>query len=259
VKTAQVVTANHPTTEMLLKQGTSPDDLWLIASYSGAGASSTKVTFKGLPSWTHRGVVYTENRTVTASKGSFSDRFAQWDTHVYHFVEPLILRKQTPRRAPIGSHVTLQGKGLAAVKSVTFGGAKARFRIVSDSKIVATVPKRAQSGSTVLTSPLTQVKSAFRLIPGSVTKPKITGTPKLGRRLKATTGTWSGRTPTSYAFQWLSCNSHGARCSTVKGAAKRTLSLGPSLVGRRYRVVVTAHTASGSASATSAATRTVTR
>lgn len=253
-KTPQV-TADNATTETMLKQGTSPDDLWLIATRSGPGSKPVK--FQGLPSWVHRGAVYTENRTVTASHGSFSDRFAQWDVHVYHFVEPLILRKQTPRRAAIGSHVTLQGKGLAAVKSVTFGGATAHFKLVSDSKIVATVPKRAQSGSTVLTSPLKQVKSAFRLIPGSLKKPRITGTPKVGRRLKATTGTWSGGAPTSYAFRWLRCNSHGAHCSALKGAARRTLSLGPDRVGRRYRVVVTAHIASGSASATSAATATV--
>jgi hypothetical protein len=253
------VTTNNAATETMLKQGTSVDDLWLIAASSGDGSSSAVVKFNGLPSWAHRGSVYTENRVVTASRGSFSDRFSQWDVHVYHFVEPLILRKQVPRRAAVGSHVTLQGKGLAAVKSVTFGGAKARFKVVSDSKIVATVPRRAQSGSTVLVSPLKQVKSAFRLIPGSIKKPRITGTPKLGRRLKATTGTWSGGRLTGYAFQWQRCNSRGAGCTPLKGAAKRTLSLGPNRLGRRYRVVVTVRTASGSASARSAATATVTR
>jgi hypothetical protein len=251
------VTTNNPTTEVMVKQGTSIDDLWVIAARSGAGSPTVK--FQGLPNWAHRGTVYTENRSITASHGAFGDRFAQWDVHVYHFVEPLILRKQAPWRAAIGSRVTLQGKGLAAVKSVTFGGAKARFKIVSDTKIVATVPRHAKSGSTVLTSPLKQVKSSFRLIPGAITKPRITGTPKIGRRLKATTGTWSGGTPTSYSFQWLRCNSHGAGCAALKGAAKRTLPLGPSQLGRRYRVVVTASTASGSASARSAATATVTR
>ncbi|HEX3315657.1 MAG TPA: IPT/TIG domain-containing protein, partial [Gemmataceae bacterium] len=124
------------------------------------------VTFKGLPGWTHRGAVYTENRTVTASKRSFSDRFAQWDVHVYHFVEPLILRKVTPGRATVGSHVALQGKGLAAVTGVTFGGADAHFRLVNDHKLVATVPKQARSGPIVVTSPLkhVQTKAAFRVV-----------------------------------------------------------------------------------------------
>ena len=251
------VTASDATTETLLKQGTSVDDLWVIAARSGDGSAT--VRFQGLPGWVHRGAVYTENRSVTASRGSFSDRFAQWDVHVYHFVEPLILRKQAPSRAAVGSHVTLRGKGLAAVKSVSFGGARARFKIVSDKEIVATVPRKAKSGSTVLTSSLKQVKSSFRLLPGSLRKPRIIGKPQLGRRLRATTGTWSGGKLTDRRFQWLTCNSHGVRCVPVKGATRRTLSLGPTGVGRRYRVVVMVRTASGRASARSAATATVTR
>ena len=117
------------------------------------------MTFKGLPRWTHRGSVYTENRTVAASAGSFSDRFAQWDVHVYHFVEPLIVRKRTPSKAFVGARVTLQGKGLAATTGISFGGAKAHFRIVNDGKIVTTVPKRAKSGPIVVTSALKQVRT----------------------------------------------------------------------------------------------------
>ena len=124
------------------------------------------VTFKGLPLWTHRGSVYTENRTVTASKGSFHDRFAQWDVHVYHFVEPLLLRKVTPAQGTVGSRVTLQGKGLAATTGVSFGDAKARFRIVNDRKLVSTVPREAKTGPIVVTSALKQVKSPapFRVL-----------------------------------------------------------------------------------------------
>jgi hypothetical protein len=162
---ARRVTTGGSGTETMLRQGTSVDDLWLIAARNGAG--SRTVTFTGLPRWMHRGGVYTESRTVVASGGSFRDRFAQWDVHVYHFVEPLILRKVTPARAAVGSRVTLQGKGLAAVRSVSFGGVDAHFRIVDDGKLVATVPKHARSGSIVLASPLKQVtsRSPFRVLP----------------------------------------------------------------------------------------------
>jgi IPT/TIG domain len=114
----------------------------------------------------HRGSVYTENRAVVASHGSFRDRFAQWDVHVYHFVEPLLVRKLAPTKGTVGTRVTLQGKGLAAATRVSFGRAKARFRIVNDRKLVATVPKRAKSGPVVVTSALTQVKSrdSFRVL-----------------------------------------------------------------------------------------------
>jgi IPT/TIG domain len=144
-------------TQTMVREGTSIDDLWLIAARNGAGTRT--VTFKGLPHWVHRAAVYTENRTITASGGSFRDRFAQWDVHVYHFVEPLVLRSMAPTKGRVGSRVALQGKGLAAATSVSFGGAKAKFRIVNDKKLLVTVPKRAKSGSIVVTSPLKQVKS----------------------------------------------------------------------------------------------------
>jgi len=151
-------------TETMVRQGTSVDDLWLIAARNGAGTRT--VTFKGLPRWTHRASVYTENRTVVASAGSFKDRFAQWDVHVYHFVEPLILRTVAPAKARVGARVTLLGKGLAAATDVSFGGVDAHFRIVYDSKLTATVPQRAKSGPIFVTSALKQVKSrtSFRVL-----------------------------------------------------------------------------------------------
>jgi hypothetical protein len=158
------VTTRGSGTETLVRQGTSVDDLWLIAARHGAGSAT--VTFKGLPRWVHRGGVYTESRSVKASRGSFRDRFDQWDVHVYHFVEPLILRKRTPSHGRIGARVTLQGKGLAAAKEVSFAGhAKAHFRIVNDQKLVTTVPKHAKSGPIVVASALKQVrtKGSFRV------------------------------------------------------------------------------------------------
>jgi hypothetical protein len=162
---APQVTTGGSATETVVRQGTSVDDLWLIAARNGAGTAT--VTFKGLPRWTHRGGVYTENRTVMASRGSFGDRFSQWDVHVYHFVEPMLLRKRAPAQGKVGSRVTLEGKGLAAAKSVSFGGAKARFRIVNDTKLVTTVPRRAKSGPIVVASALKQVrtKGSFHVVP----------------------------------------------------------------------------------------------
>jgi hypothetical protein len=248
------VTAGRSDTETMLKQGTSVDDLWLIAARYGSG--SRVVTFKGLPHWVHRGSVYTENRSVTASAGILKDRFAQWDVHVYHFVEPLNLRKVTPAKARIGARVTLHGKGLAAAKSVSFGDAKARFKIVSDTKLVATVPAQARSGPIVVTSPLKQVqtKSSFAVVPSATTKPLITGVARVGRRLRATAGVWVGGTPTSYSYRWLACNRRALKCKPVPDATRATLRLSPATAGRRLRVVVTAHTGSVSGSARSAPT-----
>ena len=78
------VTANDGTTEVLVRQGASAGDLWVIAARSGPGTAT--VIFKGLPKWARQGDVYTEGRSVTAANGSFRDDFAQWGVHVYHFV-----------------------------------------------------------------------------------------------------------------------------------------------------------------------------
>jgi hypothetical protein len=252
------VTPGGSGTETLVRQGTSVDDLWLIAARNGAGTRT--VSFKGLPRWTHRGSVYTENRAVNASAGSFTDRFAQWDVHVYHFVEPLILRKVAPGKAKVGSHVTLQGKGLAAARGVSFGGVKARFRIVSDVKLVATVPQQAHSGPIVVSSPLKQVhtRGNFPILPSPTALPRISGTAAVRHRLEATKGVWNGDPPTSYKFRWLACNRHGSNCRPVPGATRRTLELGPSELGERLRVLVTVRTRYAAASARSAATAAVT-
>ncbi|HJU37806.1 MAG TPA: hypothetical protein VJ716_10365 [Gaiellaceae bacterium] len=252
-----LVTTGGSGTETALREGTSVDDLWLIAARSGAG--SRTVTFKGLPHWVRHGSVYTENRSVSARAGSFRDRFNQWDVHVYHFVEPLILRKVTPRKATVGSRVTLKGKGLAAARTVTFDGFDARFKIVGDGKLVAKVPRRARRGPIVVTSPLKQVRSrgTFPIVPSAAKAPKVSGVPRLGHRLKATTGTWYGDPPTSYRFAWLACNAHGRACTPVPGATRRTLSLGPQRLGERFRVVVTARSVSGSGSARSKASAVV--
>ena len=255
--TSRVITG--PGMEAVLREGTSVDDLWLIAARNGAGGRT--VTLKGLPGWARHGSVYTENRTVTASRGTLRDRFNQWDVHVYHFVEPLILRTATPDSASVGSRVTLQGKGLAAVSAVSFGGADAHFRVVGDGRLAATVPEQARSGPIVVTAPLGQVesKAAFAIVPSPQKKPQITGVPRLGHRLGATTGVWYGDPVTSYAFRWLACNRHGLHCARVPGATSETLKLGSRQVGARFRVIVTARTGSARGSFRSAATGAVRR
>jgi IPT/TIG domain len=248
-----------PGMEAVIKQGTSVDDLWLIAARNGPGTRT--VTLQGLPRWAHRAGVYTENRSVTASAGVLRDRFSQWDVHVYHFVEPLILRKVGPTKAKVGTKVTLQGKGLAATTSVHFGDAKAHFKIVGDNKLIATVPARAHSGPIVVTSPLKQVQSrnSFAILPSPETKPRIEGVARVGHHLEATTGVWYGDPAKSYTFQWLSCETRALDCTPIPGATKQSLKLGPRRLGERLRVVVTVHTGFHTASARSKATAIVTQ
>ena len=252
------VTTNDPTTEAVLREGTSPDDLWLIAARSGIGTAD--VTFSGLPSWFTTGSVYTEGRTVATAAGSFGDSFGQWDVHVYHFVEPLTLDAQSPRPAKVGARVALRGGGLAAARRVTFGGYAAPFRIVSDRRIVAIVPPRARSGPIVVRSATSTVTttSGFAVLPSVARRPRITGVARVGRVLTASTGRWHGDPRTHVAFRWQRCDARGLGCNAIH-ATHRRLRLDTGALGRRFRVIVTVRTRAGTAKARSAATRVVSR
>jgi hypothetical protein len=97
-----------------------------------------------------------------------------------------------------------------------------------------------------------------QVAPSNTEPPTITGTPVKDGTLVAGTGTWSGTTPISFAFEWLRCNTSGSDCDEIAGATDTTYELVQADVGHRIRVSVTASNADGSSSALSDATATVT-
>lgn len=258
VGTSSPVHTDDSGTEALLRQGTSVDDLWLLAARSDPG--TVTVRFSGLPGWVHNGSVYREKRRVTASAGSFGDTFNQWDVHVYHFVEPLTVRTTKPSSATVGSRVKIRGSGLAAATKVTFGGVAAHFTVNSDRELVATVPRRARSGPIAVTSPAgrRETASAYPIRPSPHALPQVRGKARVGSVLRATTGTWYGDAPTAHRFRWLRCNSHGTACAPIRGATKPALRLASQWKSRRIRVLVVAYAPSGPGEARSAPTRVVT-
>jgi hypothetical protein len=97
--------------------------------------------------------------------------------------------------------------------------------------------------------------------PVNVTLPQITGTPKVGDTLTATTGNWTGE-PTSFLFVWEDCPEDDAdpgACdqadATPSGNPKFTLTQADA--GHVIRVVVIATNADGVGKATSDPTATV--
>ncbi len=91
--------------------------------------------------------------------------------------------------------------------------------------------------------------------PANRALPTISGAAKIGKKLKASHGFWSG-SPT-LTYRWLRCSSAGTSC---KGIAKATASayvLVKADAGHRIEIRVTATNAAGTASATSAPTGTV--
>jgi hypothetical protein len=118
----------------------------------------------------------------------------------------------------------------------------------------------ADGTATVLSDPTAVVQDSSK--PGNTKEPTISGSPVEGQKLTATTGTWSGATPITYAFQWVRCGTNGGKpdgsdCSSVGGATSSTHTLGSGDVGKRMRVRVTATNSAGSNTAASNPTATV--
>jgi hypothetical protein len=89
--------------------------------------------------------------------------------------------------------------------------------------------------------------------PKPKTAPTISGAAEIGTTLVATRGTWDNK-PTSYHYQWVRCNSTGAACVAISAATARIYTITGLDEAHTLRITVTAHNASGSASASSAAT-----
>ena len=95
-----------------------------------------------------------------------------------------------------------------------------------------------------------------RAAPVNTAPPTISGTATVGQTLTASEGTWSN-SPTSYAYQWLRCNTSGGSCANVSNGTLKTYTLVGADAGHTIRVAVTAKNADGSATARSAPTAVV--
>jgi hypothetical protein len=94
-------------------------------------------------------------------------------------------------------------------------------------------------------------------LPANTAAPSVTGTPQVGQTLTAVEGSWANA-PTSYAYQWLRCDSAGDNCGAIGGATAKTYA--PSIPdrGATLRVRVTAQNGKGNGTATSGPTALVT-
>ena len=96
--------------------------------------------------------------------------------------------------------------------------------------------------------------------PVNTSVPSITGLPYRGSTLTTSTGSWLG-SPTTYTYAWEDCDSAGSNCTQIARARLSSISsytLTHGDVAHTIRFVVTGSNSSGSASAVSAATASVT-
>ena len=109
---------------------------------------------------------------------------------------------------------------------------------------------------TALAVPLGEGVAAQATPPANTAEPAISGRAEQGVRLSASTGTWTGTKPISYAYQWVRCGVDGGQpdggnCAIVSGATGNRYRLVSADVGFRMRVRVTATNVDGSRTAAS--------
>jgi GH25 family lysozyme M1 (1,4-beta-N-acetylmuramidase) len=94
-------------------------------------------------------------------------------------------------------------------------------------------------------------------IPLLSTPPTLVGQAVAGQLLAAVPGIWEGGKPVQFAYQWTRCDAAGANCAAISGASRESYRPTSTDVGHSLKVVTTATSASGSATAASAPTAAV--
>jgi hypothetical protein len=80
--------------------------------------------------------------------------------------------------------------------------------------------------------------------PTSTSPPTISGIAGPGQTLTETNGAWTNN-PTSFSYQWRSCDSSGSACSAIAGATNQTYTVADGDVGRTIVVQESATNAGG--------------
>jgi hypothetical protein len=135
----------------------------------------------------------------------------------------------------------------------------AAFRVqqVLDAVVVVGTPgKRVPLATMAKLAKIMAARTTAELVPRNTIPPAISGVPAVGQTLTASTGAWKG-SPTGFSYQWQRCDASGNACASISGATAQTYVVVPDDVGATVRVVVTARSAVGPATASSAATAVV--
>ena len=149
----------------------------------------------------------------------------------------------------------------AGANCVDIVGATAQTYTLASADVGSTVRVSVSAtntaGSGSAGSAQTAVVAAAPAPPVNSSPPTISGTARAGQVLTAAAGSWTGTQPISYGYQWRRCDSAGANCVDIVGAATQTYTLSSADVGSTARVNVSATNTAGSGSAGSAQTAVV--
>jgi hypothetical protein len=93
--------------------------------------------------------------------------------------------------------------------------------------------------------------------PSNISPPVITGRAWTAQTLTASTGSWTGTEPLTYAYQWQSCNSLGEACTDIAGATGSSYVVKNGDLANTLRVLVGVSNPVGAVSSASAVTTVV--
>jgi hypothetical protein len=117
------------------------------------------------------------------------------------------------------------------------------------STVRAVVTAANAGGSTSVASASSAIVTGHS--PVNTAKPLVTGEPQVGLMLTADPGSWTGKAPISYVFQWQSCDALLTSCANIAGATQPAYFPLDFDVGSRLRVIVAATNPGGTTSAVS--------
>ncbi|MFZ4585844.1 MAG: hypothetical protein ACOYNI_11535 [Acidimicrobiia bacterium] len=144
----------------------------------------------------------------------------------------------------------------ASCANIANGAAKTYVPAANDVtftlRVVVTATNTAGSASATSAATAVVTPSA----PAASAVPVVTGASTQGVSLSTSDGTWTN-SPSSYAYQWLRCNTAGTACSAIGSATTSSYTLAAADVGATVRVSVTATGSGGTGTATSNATTVV--
>lgn len=81
--------------------------------------------------------------------------------------------------------------------------------------------------------------------PANGNLPLASGTVQQGKTLSATSGSWNGSLPITFAYQWQRCDATGGACTAIAGATTATYTLVAADTAMRVRAAVTATNTAG--------------
>jgi hypothetical protein len=101
------------------------------------------------------------------------------------------------------------------------------------------------SGSVTALSAVSGVVAPAGTGPANSVLPVVSGPLQQGQILRATSGSWNGTTPLTFAYQWQRCSAAGAACVSIASANGATYPLVATDIGSTVRVAVTAKNSRG--------------